>query len=237
MEISVLASGSNGNSTLVEKDGVSVLLDAGKSCKELTRRLEVLGKDVSQIDAVVVSHEHSDHIRGIDVLSRKHNLPVYTACGEFPNFKPFSIGDTLNIKGMEIQTIPVSHDVPACGFVIGKFGLFTDTGIVTNEMQKQLPNLNAVLLEANHDVDMLLAGPYPPMLKQRVLSDKGHLSNFDSSHFLQDKGNNISLAILGHLSGYNNSNEKVIETHETFVKRKMETVVASRDDVTGSFKL
>ena len=244
MEISVIASGSNGNCCLVEDKGTSVLIDAGKSCREIDRRMNILGKSLENVDAVIITHSHHDHLSGAGIISRKYNLPVYLSKNVYSEsqhklgdakLKFFPADRSFTIKGMEIKPIKTSHNVASCGFVIGKFGLFTDTGIVTKEMENILPKLKAVLLESNHDIDMLVKGPYPYYLKQWILSDKGHLSNINSSQFIQAKGNNLSLALLGHLSGNNNTPKIAKATFEALVKRKMDYQICSRDDFTGSF--
>ena len=128
----------------------------------------------------------------------------------------------FRIKNLEIKPIQTSHNVHSNGFKINDFGIFTDTGAVTKEMKDTLPKLKSVLLESNHDIDMLINGFYPHYLKQWILSDTGHLNNIDASNLIQNKGTNLSLALLGHLSGNNNSIEVVEKTFETLVKRKIE---------------
>lgn len=244
MEISVIASGSNGNCCLVEEKDASVLIDAGKSCKEIERRMNALGKSLENVDAMIITHSHHDHLSGAGIISRKYDLPIYLtkkACSESQHklgdakLKFFPADRSFRINGMEIKPIATSHNVASCGFVIGKFGLFTDTGIVTKEMENVLPKLRCVLLESNHDIDMLIKGPYPYYLKQWILSDRGHLSNINAGQFIQAKGANLSLALLGHLSGNNNTPKIAKATFEALVKRKMDYHVCSRDDFTGSF--
>ncbi len=227
MEISVIASGSNGNCCLVEDKGVSVLIDAGKSGRELEKRMNSLGKSLENVDACVITHSHSDHVCGAGVISRRYNIPLYV--NRFTgNFK---------IKNLEIKPVLTSHNVPSSGFVIGKFGLFTDTGMVTPQMETAMKHLNAVLLESNHDVEMLKNGRYPHFLKNWILSDQGHLSNETASSLVQSKGNNLSLVLLGHLSGNNNTPLLASECFETHVKRKIDYSVCSREDASGSWKV
>jgi len=124
-------------------------------------------------------------------------------------------------------------------FVMGnsEFGIFTDTGIVTKQMEDILPKLKGVLLESNHDIDMLINGRYPAYLKQWILSDLGHLSNIHASEFIQEKGNNLSLVLLGHLSGNNNTPHIARKTFETLVRRKIEYDVCSRDRASGKWMI
>ena len=244
MEISVIASGSNGNCCLVEDKDASVLIDAGKSCREIERRMNALGKSVENVNAIIITHSHHDHITGVGIISRKYGIPLYMTNRVYSQsrhklgnakIKFFPSGRSFRIDGMEIRPIKTSHSVASCGFVIGKFGLFTDTGIVTKEMENILPKLKAVLLESNHDIDMLVKGPYPYYLKQWILSDRGHLSNINAGQFIQERGNNLSLALLGHLSGNNNTPKIAKATFDALVKRKMDYHVCSRDDFSGSF--
>jgi len=246
MEITVIASGSNGNCYLVENKESSVIIDAGKSVREIEFRLNKVGKNLENLDGVVLSHSHIDHFLSVGAISRKYKVPVYMANEVYEecngrigntNIKKFSVENSFKIKSMEIKPIRTSHDVFSCGFVIGKLGIFTDTGIVTPEILKAITNLNSVLIESNHDIDMLLNGHYPAFLKQRILSEKGHLSNIDASLCIQNEGKNLNLALLGHLSENNNTPNKAKETFETLVKRKIENHILSRDKESGCWKL
>ncbi len=246
MEISVIASGSNGNCCLVEDKDSSILIDAGKSMREIDFRMSNLGKNLENVDGIVLTHSHSDHLRGIGPISRKYNLPVYVAKEVYDlcngglgrvNLKHFPLNSRFKIKNIEIKPINTSHDVPSCGFVIGKFGLFTDTGIVTDQMNCAIKKLKGVLIESNHDIDMVINGSYPAFLKQRILSDKGHLSNIHASSFVHEKGRNLSWALLGHLSANNNSVDKAKGCFESIVKRKLDYSVLSRDKESDSWVL
>jgi phosphoribosyl 1,2-cyclic phosphodiesterase len=246
MEISVIASGSNGNCCLVESKDTSILIDAGKSLKEINYRMNNLNKDLSAINAILLTHSHTDHLQGIGPIARKHNVPVYTTKEVYSlskdhlgsvNIKHFSLNSKFKVNNLQIKPVKTSHDVPSCGFVIDKFGLFTDTGIVTDEMKKEASNLNAILLESNHDIDMLLNGKYPAFLKQRILANTGHLNNIQTSEFLQNDTNGLSLALLGHLSENNNKVELVKHTFESIVKKKIDYSVLSREKESGTWKL
>ncbi|MBW2970866.1 MBL fold metallo-hydrolase [Candidatus Woesearchaeota archaeon] len=246
MRIAVLASGSNGNCCLVENNGLNLLIDAGLSGKETERRLNQVGTSLENIDAILITHSHSDHVRGAGIISRRHNIPVYLTRKthkEAPyhlakaRVKYFSQKNSFLINSHQIQPILTSHSVCSSGFVIEKFGLFTDTGIITKQMQAAIPKLKAVVMESNHDIDMLINGPYPYYLKQWILSEKGHLSNVDASSFLQQHGENMSLALLGHMSENNNTPELAVKTFETLVKRKTDFMVCSREGITGSWEI
>ncbi|MBD3309916.1 MBL fold metallo-hydrolase [Candidatus Woesearchaeota archaeon] len=246
MEISVIASGSNGNCCLVEDRDASVLIDAGKSGREIESRLSSLGKSMEDVDAVLLTHSHSDHVSGAGVLSRRYSIPVYMTRQVFAeasarlrkiDARHFSLKKSFRIKDMKIRPVPTSHNVSSCGFVIKKLGVFTDTGTVTDEMKKVMPGLSTVLLESNHDIDMVIKGPYPYFLKNWILSDIGHLSNIHACGFIQEHGKNLSLALLGHLSGNNNTPEMATKTFEALVKRKFDFRVCSREKASGSWNI
>ncbi|MBN2438870.1 MAG: MBL fold metallo-hydrolase [Deltaproteobacteria bacterium] len=243
MELSIIASGSNGNCYLLQSAGASVLFDAGKSFSETERRMAALGRDIRQVDGIVLSHAHGDHYQGIGPIARRLHIPVYVreevyaACRRrlgpvdvchFEN--GFRIGD------MEIIPVETSHDVSSCGFVVGRLGIFTDTGCATSQMKEVIRDLDAVLLESNYDEEMLMNGPYPLDLKERIASDRGHLSNEDASDFIRRYGDHLSQVFLAHLSETNNSADKVKETFESFNEDRP-CVVCSRYRQTGTFRI
>lgn len=245
MEISVIASGSNGNCCLIEDKGTAVLVDAGASGKEIVKRMDFLGKNIEDVKAVLVTHKHSDHTRGAGILSRRFKIPVYitkktsecTMLGSFDE-KLFEVSKTFRIKNLSIKPIKTSHNVPSCGFVFNnKFGIITDTGTVTKQMESAMKKIKGVLIESNHDIDMVIKGHYPYFLKQWILSNEGHLSNIDASNLLQSHSKNLNLAILGHLSGNNNTAKIAMKTFETLVKKKMDVAVADRNKATGIFEI
>ncbi|MFC1705053.1 MBL fold metallo-hydrolase, partial [Nanoarchaeota archaeon] len=224
MEVSVIASGSNGNCCLVKKKDVSFLIDAGKSGREIEQRMDALGKNIEDIDAIVLTHSHNDHVAGAGVLSRRYGIPIYMTKNVYQHaigkigevkYKIVPSDRSFKIKGVTIKPIPTSHSVSSYGFVVDKFGLFTDTGVVTKEMGDIIPKLKCILLESNHDIDMLINGPYPAYLKKWILSDEGHLSNVHASTLIEEMGDNLSMVLLGHLSGHNNTPELARRTFET----------------------
>jgi len=243
MELSIIASGSNGNCYLLQSAGVSVLFDAGKSFSETARRMAALGKDIQAVDGIVLSHAHGDHYQGIGPIARRLHIPVYVredvyaVCRQ--RLGPVEVCHFENgfrIGNMEITPVETSHDVTSCGFVIGRFGIFTDTGCVTSQMKEVIRDLDAVLLESNYDEEMLMAGPYPVVLKERITSDRGHLSNEDASDFIRRYGDHLSQVFLAHLSETNNSADKVKETFEYFNEERP-CVVCSRYRQTGTFRI
>ena len=246
LEISVIASGSNGNCCMVEDKGTSILVDAGKSGREIESRLKELEKSMENINAIILTHSHHDHISGAGILSRKYNIPLYLTNEVYSGAKlnlgnikrkSFSLSKEFKIGSLKIKPILTSHNVSSCGFVIEKFGIFTDTGIVTKQMEAEIPKLNSMLLESNHDIDMLIKGSYPIFLKQWILSEQGHLSNIDASSIIQNKGKNLSLVLLGHLSENNNTIEIASNTFKALVKRKIEYAVCSREKLSGKWKV
>lgn len=245
MEISVIASGSNGNCCLVEDRGESVLVDAGKSGKEIVSRMDSLGKRIEDVKAVLITHRHTDHTQGAGVLSRRFGIPVYMTretaeeciIGSAKT-KYFGSCRKFRIGGLNIMPVRTSHNVASCGFVFNsKFGVITDTGCVTRQMEDAIRNIKGVLLESNHDIDMLIRGNYPYFLKQWIISDRGHLSNIDASNLVQKHSRKLKLAVLGHLSGNNNTPESALKTFNTLVKKKIDAVVASRESATGNFRI
>jgi phosphoribosyl 1,2-cyclic phosphodiesterase len=230
MRCTMLASGSKGNCVIIEGGSSAILIDAGLSAKECLLRMERAGIDPGRITALLVTHEHTDHIRGIDVLARKLEIPVHATEGtlaDFLNFrrtsaKPlvhhtcrdheqFTIGDFL------IEPFSTSHDAAEpCGFIIRegdiRVGYCTDTGIVTPHMHSLLRECDGIVLESNHCPEMLRTGPYPESLKRRIRSKNGHLSNPQAAECLRDFGRDVPLVILAHLSETNNTPEKAMGT-------------------------
>ncbi len=219
VRICVLGSGSSGNSTFVATEKVRVLFDAGINCKQIHERLSAVGEDASELDAVVVSHEHSDHVRGIEVLAKKTGVPVYftepTADTlEWNKVKPtiefFEAGRRFSIGDLEIDTFSISHDaVDPVGFCVRcegvKLAIATDLGYMSDSVRYHLRGSDFLVLESNHDLEMLRVGPYPWMVKQRVLSRDGHLSNHAAAEFLaNDWDRRAQTIVLAHLSGNNN---------------------------------
>lgn len=220
MKFSVLGSGSKGNCTLVESGSTRLLIDNGFSGKEILKRLTSLGLAPEMLTALVVTHEHEDHVKGVGVLSRRLNLPVYAnesthraaerRIGKLPLPREFGVGEPFVIDDLQLHPFSVSHDTAdPVGFVVSDgqctLGYCTDTGKITQLIRHHLQKCQALILEANHDVQMLHAGPYPIPLKQRVLSNKGHLANADAVAFAarlaQDQ---LALLVLAHLSEVNN---------------------------------
>ena len=219
MRVCLLASGSRGNAALIEADGCRLLIDAGLSAREIDRRLATLELEGSDLNAIIVSHEHHDHTCGIGPLARRYQLPVYIdtqtvnqlpKLGKIADLRYFKAGEKLSLQNLTIETFSTAHDaVNPVGFVIdsseGRIGYATDLGLATRLVVEQLRNCRVLVLEANHDEQMLLDGPYPWHLKQRIRGRLGHLSNTDSVKLLNEIAwDGLEALFLAHLSGDNN---------------------------------
>jgi phosphoribosyl 1,2-cyclic phosphodiesterase len=227
LSVCVLASGSKGNAIYVSDGQTAILVDAGLSGKEIAKRMHAAGLQLESLKAILVSHEHSDHVRGVGVLARRHGLPVYitpdTAAaatpqlGRIDDLRYFEIGRDFNIDGLAIHPFATSHDAhDPSGFTIAqngrKIGIATDLGIATGMVKEHLKACSLLVLEANHDPTMLIEGPYPWPLKQRIKSRNGHLSNQDSRDLLAEiKHDGLCHVILAHLSETNNTPDKALQ--------------------------
>ncbi len=226
LSVCVLASGSKGNAIYVGDGRTAILVDAGLSGIEIQRRMQAADLAIESLDAIVVSHEHSDHIRGVGILARRYNLPIYispataavaaTQLGRVDEIRHFEIGQSFTIDGLIIHPFATAHDAkdPA-GFTIGqngrKIGIATDLGIATGMVKQHLRECSVLVLEANHDPTMLTEGPYPWPLKQRIKSRNGHLSNENSRDLLAEiKHEGLCHVILAHLSETNNTPQKAL---------------------------
>jgi len=226
LSVCMLASGSKGNAIYISDSHTTLLVDAGLSGIEIERRLKARNLAPQEIDAVVVSHEHADHIRGVGILSRRFQLPVYIsektnreadpAIGKINDIRSFTCGRSFIVNTLEVHPFSTPHDAgdPA-GFTIAgnglKIGIATDLGIATAMVKHHLKGCSLLILEANHDPDMLMNGPYPWPLKQRIKGRTGHLSNQASRELLTElKHDKLQHVILAHLSETNNTPAKAL---------------------------
>ena len=220
--ITALYSGSKGNSVLIESENAKILIDAGKSARSLCTALCEIGKSIDEIDAIFITHEHRDHVSALEVLLKKHKIPVHIvgASARKLLLKGLSVYEelicihppvfTVELGDMKITSFPTPHDSEfSVGYTVEigekRIGYATDIGYITNEIKGALCGCESVVLECNHDVDMLMNGPYPPDLKLRIRSNRGHLSNSDCAEFASELcflgTKNI---LLAHLSEENN---------------------------------
>ncbi len=228
MKVCVLASGSKGNSTFIETDNIKLLIDVGMNCKYINGKLNELGYSIKDINYILISHLHDDHISALKtVLNKSHAtlLLTKTMFSELEIIKNYDniliYEDDLYIDNLKITSIKSSHDSPDSRNFILESGsssvvYITDTGYVKAKDFNVLKNKNVYLMESNHDIEMLNNGPYPKWLKKRVLGDYGHLSNNASSFYLTKLiGNDTKKIVLMHLSEVNNTKEKSLKTLKT----------------------
>jgi phosphoribosyl 1,2-cyclic phosphodiesterase len=225
MRMSVLASGSSGNSTYVETEKGSLLIDVGLTCKRIEEGLGQIGTSLKNIDGILITHEHSDHIKGLKVIAKRYDIPIFANDQtwqqldrkniEVPSEQKFHFNplETKEIVGMDVQSFHVSHDAIDPQFYTfmkdgKKLSVITDTGYVSDQMKGIIKESDCFIFESNHDVDMLRMGRYPWVTKQRILSDVGHVSNEDAAHAMKDVITDKTKRIyLSHLSLDNNIKE------------------------------
>lgn len=252
-----LFSGSSGNSSLILAGGIKLLIDAGMPGRAITRALDEAGVAPESLSGIIVTHDHIDHTRGVGVMSRKYNLPVYANMGtwnamspivkEIPirNMRIFQSNQDFYIGNVNVTPFSTPHDAAeAVGLAVISAGrkllYMTDIGCLRENMTEQGKHANLVFVEANHDVEMLKKGPYPYQLKQRILSDRGHLSNDNCARLLiRLYGLGVKAAILGHLSRENNTPELAYSTVTGALEAEgicdMNIIIAERDRITGVF--
>jgi phosphoribosyl 1,2-cyclic phosphodiesterase len=246
MKVISLQSGSNGNCIYVEAGQCRLLLDAGLSAKQAELRLAGHGRSIRDVDALLISHDHTDHARGIGVFQRKFGLSVHAtpgtlrsaqsrlALGELGEVRPFRAGDALKLPGLSVQTIPTPHDgTDGVAFVLDdgrrRLGILTDLGHPFAGLGEMIATLDAVVLESNYDPDMLACGPYPEFLKRRIAGLRGHLSNDESAGLVKAWASpRLQWACLAHLSEQNNDPDLALGVYRRVVGRSLALVVASR---------
>ena len=249
MEVIALQSGSNGNCTYVESHGVRLLFDAGISGKQAQARLAAHGRDIENVHALVVSHDHRDHSRCLGCYQRKFGLPVNVTRGTLTvaskkeklgllsDVRYFRAGSALRFGKVTVETIPTPHDaVDGVAFVVDdgirRLGIMIDLGHPFAGLVSSMKTLDAVVIENNHDSEMLTNGPCPESLKRRIRGRHGHLSNDDSTRLLRAAGNRLKWACLAHLSGDNNDPGLAVDTHRRVLGWQLPLFVASRYEAT-----
>lgn len=239
VRMTVLASGSRGNSAVLSSSGTTILIDAGLSCRETLRRMIRAGEDPARLSAIVITHEHQDHVNGLAVLARRLKIPVYITVGTHHEWQRwvrgpatpqaalyqdddkayldrcehFRAGEKFQVGDIEVLPFTIPHDaIDPVGFIFRlegvRIGIATDLGYLAANVKMHLRGCDALVIESNHDVEMLRGGPYPWSVKQRVMSRVGHLSNDSLAEFLStDYDGSAAFLVLAHLSEANNHPE------------------------------
>ena len=253
--VHTLASGSSGNALLLSCGDTHFLLDAGISCRRISASLQSLGLSLQDIDAIFITHTHSDHISGLQTMLKRTDCPIrssdrvcreveYRLADVWDRVDPLDLCKPFQYRDCTVTLFPTSHDAPgSCGYRIdttdGSVGLLTDTGYITEEAADILPGVDLVFLEANHDIEALRSGPYPYYLKQRILGPQGHLCNEDAARFavaLAEAG--ASEIVLSHLSKENNTPtmaKTAVETALSAAGLAPALSVAPRDTLSGAY--
>jgi phosphoribosyl 1,2-cyclic phosphodiesterase len=220
LRFAVLGSGSKGNATVVRGGGKTILVDCGYSAREMRRRLAPLDVELSEVDALFITHGHGDHIKGVKAVASAMKKVVYATegthlfahrSGGMPNLSPIVSGQVIELGGLSVRAFGTPHDAPgSLGFTVDdgrdKLGICSDLGKSTDAVEEALSRCHGLILEFNHDPDMLRNGPYPERLKRRVASDVGHLSNGQAAQILHRvRGPRLTRVLLAHLSEVNNT--------------------------------
>jgi len=251
-----LQSGSNGNCIYVEAGETRILVDAGISGKQVERRLGARGRDPRSLSAVLVTHDHIDHVKCAGIYARKWGVPVYATEGTFAaargrfdlgriaEGRAFGAGDALEIRGVRVETIPTPHDgTDGVAYTVEhqgtRLGVLTDLGHPFDGLGEVVSGLDGVFLESNHDERMLAEGPYPAYLKRRIRGPHGHISNEEAAALLcaaADHGR-LRWACLAHLSAENNTPEVALATSARALGGRIALTVARRDVVSEAFEI
>jgi phosphoribosyl 1,2-cyclic phosphodiesterase len=250
MQMIALQSGSNGNCIYVEANGIRLLFDAGISGKQAEQRLAAHGRDIRDVDALIISHEHRDHSHAMGIFHRKFGLPVYVTrrtlaaagarqrLGRIDHLRHYAAGTALQFGTVSVQTVCTPHDGDdPVAFVVDdgrhRLGILTDLGHAFRSLTDLIPTLDALLLESNYDPDMLATGFYPEPLKRRIRGQAGHLSNVEAAELLRNSmGRKLKWVCLGHLSGENNAPELAAETHRSIWGDRVPLLLAGRNGAT-----
>jgi phosphoribosyl 1,2-cyclic phosphodiesterase len=241
-----LQSGSNGNCIYVEAGNISLLFDAGINGIQAEKKLAARGRSIRDVDAVIISHDHGDHVRHAGIFQRKYGLPLYitqqtfdTAVKRHPlgilnDVRHFQSDGVISFENVSVQAIPTPHDsADGAAFVITagqkRLGIMTDLGHVFDGLEDVVSTLDAVFIESNYDPVMLAKGPYPAFLKKRIKGPEGHLSNIESAELLRAASRGgLKWACLAHLSEQNNKPSLAIETHRRLLHPRIPIYIASR---------
>ncbi|MFK8017833.1 MAG: MBL fold metallo-hydrolase [Gammaproteobacteria bacterium] len=248
LRFAYLGSGSRGNSALISNGDTTVMLDCGFSVKESHRRLDRLGVDPDDIDALLVTHEHSDHITGVGAFARRHNVAVHLTDGTFasgrtgdlPDRRSVYFGESFDVGRLSITPIPVPHDAREpvqYRFSDGgrELGILTDLGHITPVVREAFADCDALVVECNHDLDMLSNGPYPRALKERVAGHYGHLNNAQAAELLADvEQTRLQHVLAVHVSEKNNTTDLARDAlRDVITVPELEVDVACQNDGTA----
>lgn len=235
MQLHILASGSTGNAIFLEIGGAKILVDAGISARRIEKGLRAVGVEPAALDAILVTHEHSDHVSGLPVFTRKFKAPVYARRRTWDAFQPThyveadyrrELGTRLDIGGVCIEPFAISHDAAepvGYSFNYGdlKCVVATDMGCVSERVEQDIAFADVMVFESNHDVAMLRSGPYPEYLKKRILGTRGHLSNLETGRCLARMGKKSGMHVfLAHLSQHNNCPDLALSTVEKVLEQQ-----------------
>jgi phosphoribosyl 1,2-cyclic phosphodiesterase len=255
IEISSIASGSNGNCYYIGNETSAILIDAGVSCKQIVNRMSSLGLDISKLKGIFVTHEHSDHIKGINVFSTKFKIPIYisekthanspiTVASNLVNF--FKVNEHIDVGNFCVHSFAKQHDAAdPCSFIIHsegkKIAVLTDIGAPCKNVIKVLKESDVVFLESNYDDEMLANGKYPYFLKKRISGDCGHMSNYQAGLLvLQHAKDSLTHVFLSHLSENNNTPELAHSTFTDMIKERKDlrpnVILTDRDKETQIFR-
>lgn len=264
VSVTVLGSGSKGNSTVISSSKNTILVDAGFSCRETFRRMSLAGLTANSLDAIVVSHEHNDHVNGVFMLARKLDIPVFMTAGTHHDWwrsardkyegeglqklEIFSSGSSFLIGDVEVMPFTIPHDaVDPVSFRFTaegvKVAIVTDLGYLPENVKYYIQGCDCLMIESNHDLEMLRSGPYPWSVKQRVLSKKGHLSNEALAEFFaRDYDGGAAYLVLAHLSEQNNhpeiakdAAEKALDGRLNLIRNRI--LLALQDEPIESIRL
>lgn len=234
MKITVLASGSKGNATIIETKKHNILIDAGITLSNAQKRIN----ELPNIDVIIITHSHDDHIKGLKSFIKKYHPIIYTKSPELADlimYDQLFYNDDIILDDIQIKLFELSHDVKCTGVSIKETEkeliYMTDTGYISKKIISKITNKDIYIIESNHDIDMLREGKYPFYLKQRIMGDCGHLSNTTAAEYLKKViGPNTKNVILAHLSEENNTYEKAKITTEKIINNNIKLYIATQEE-------
>ncbi len=246
MKAVVIASGSSGNSTIIFNNKTKILIDFGMQYNYIYNELKDINIDINDIDALLITHTHIDHVKGLESLIKKTGINIYVTeelkkelQKKYPNGKYIILTDITKIDTISVKYFKTSHDCDnSLGYILEEkqksIVYLTDTGCIKENIYKEIKNKSMYIIESNHDIEMLCNGKYPYQLKKRILSDKGHLSNIDvSEHLIRLIGKNTNTIVLAHISKENNTEEKALQELKNKLienNKSIKTIIAAKQN-------